>query len=472
MVYGISDGQDARVYSKADYDHAVAMLGSNVTRLVDNDIRPEWLPDGRLWYRCLSGKGSEYKLYDPADRKMLIASTRTKLFEEASVTQQGRSRPSRFEVLSPDGKYSAFIRDWNLWIREVATGQEKALTTDGIENFGYATDNAGWKKSDKPIISWSPDSKKIATFRQDQRHVSDMYLVKTKVGAPELSAWKYPLPGDKEIIRIYRIIIDITKDSGKGMVKLKMGSDARRGTLCDDISCEGGFDDVCWSDDSKKLVFVSTSRDHKQENVRMADCETGDVKDIFSETVPTQYESGQGKINWTYLSATNEIIWYSERNDWGHLYLYDAITGELKNPITQGDFVVRQVLRIDPVKRVIYFIAGGKEPGVNPYFRYLYRIDFSGKNMSLLTPATGDHSVSFSPDGKYFTDTYSQPDVPGITEVRTLKGKYVTTLEKTDLKRLKATGWKPPQPFTVRSANNRWDLYGLLPGLILRVNTR
>jgi len=194
----------------------------------------------------------------------------------------------------------------------------------------------------------------------------------------------------------------------------------------------------------------------------MADCETGDVKDIFSETVPTQYESGQGKINWTYLSATNEIIWYSERSDWGHLYLYDALTGELKNPITKGDFVVRQVLRIDPVKRVIYFIAGGKEPGVNPYFRYLYRIDFSGKNMSLLTPATGDHSVSFSPDGKYFTDTYSQPDVPGITEVRTSKGKFITTLEKTDLARLKATGWKPPQPFTVRSANNRWDLYGLM----------
>lgn len=462
LVYGISAGQDAKIYAKADYDHAAAMLGSNVTRLVDNDIRPEWLPDGRLWYMCLSENRAEYKLFDPVNGKKIAASTKRELFEKASATQPDRSRPSRNEVLSPDGKYSAFIRDWNLWIKEVATGQEKALTTDGIENFGYATDNAGWKKSDKPIISWSPDSKKIATFRQDQRHVSDMYLVKTKVGAPELSAWKYPLPGDREIIRIYRIIIDVAKDSGKGIVKLKMGSDARRGTLCDDISCEGGFDDVCWSDDSKKLVFVSTSRDHKLENVRMADCETGDVKDIFSETVPTQYESGQGKINWTYLSATNEIIWYSERSDWGHLYLYDALTGELKNPITKGDFVVRQVLRIDPVKRVIYFIAGGKEPGVNPYFRYLYRIDFSGKNMSLLTPATGDHSVSFSPDGKYFTDTYSQPDVPGITEVRTSKGKFITTLEKTDLARLKATGWKPPQPFTVRSANNRWDLYGLM----------
>ena len=112
--------------------------------------------------------------------------------------------------------------------------------------------------------------------------------------------WKYPLPGDEDIIRIHRVIIDI---SGKNpsLVRLKLSPDARRGTLCDDISCEGGFDDVAWSEDSKKLVFVSTSRDHKQENVRMADCKTGEVKDIFEEKVSTQYESGQGANNWSYL---------------------------------------------------------------------------------------------------------------------------------------------------------------------------
>jgi dipeptidyl-peptidase-4 len=217
-----------------------------------------------------------------------------------------------------------------------------------------------------------------------------------------------------------------------------------------------------WSKYSKKLVFVSTSRDHKQENVRIADCETGEVKDIFEEKVPTQYESGQGSINWSYLSETDEIIWYSERSDWGHLYLYDAITGDLKNPITSGNYLVLEVLKTDPKNRVIYFLGSGKEPGVNPYFQYLYSVNFNGKNLSLLTPDKGNHTIRFSPDGKYFTDLWSQPDVPPVAEVRDLKGKLIATLEKTDVSRLAATGWKPPTPFTVRSADDKWDLYGLM----------
>jgi dipeptidyl-peptidase-4 len=460
LTFCMSSGQDVKTLTNADYQRAVSMLGQNVSRLVDNDIRPEWLPDGRLWYRSLTASGTEYKLFDPSNgKKETVASQ--KEIPGLTGSRPGRGRRSfRNEVTSPDGKYTAFIRDWNLWIRETASGMERALTTDGIENYGYATDNAGWKHSDKPILSWSPDSKKIATFRQDQRHVSNMYLVRTKVGAPELVEWKYPLPGDKDIIRIYRIIIDITKD--QGIISLRMSNDARRGTQCDDISCEGGFDDVSWSDDSKQFVFVSTSRDHKQENVRIADCETGEVKDIFEEKVPTQYESGQGTINWKYLSGTNEIIWYSERSDWGHLYLYDAVTGTLKNQITSGNYVVRQVLNVDQKNRLIYFIGSGKEPGVNPYFRYLYCVDFKGKKLSLLTPEKGDHSVNLSPDGKYFTDSYSQPDIPPVVEVRNIKGKLIATLEKTDISRLTATGWKPPTPYTVRSADGRWDLYGLM----------
>lgn len=456
----LSKGQSIKTFTDTDYIHAASMLSNNVARLVDNDIRPQWLTDGRLWYTSMTENRVDFVLFNPVNGKKTTAASRKELLGQASVNQE-YNRRYREEVPSPDGKYIAFIRDWNLWLRESATGKERALTTDGIENFGYATDNAGWKHSNRPVLSWSPDSRKIATFQQDQRHVSNMYLVRTKVGAPELVEWKYPLPGDKDIIRIYRIIIDVTKEPAE-IIRLKLASDARRGTLCDDISCEGGFDDVVWSEDAARLVFVSTSRDHKQENVRMADCQTGEVKDIFQETVPTQYESGQGTINWTFLSGTNEIIWYSERSDWGHLYLYDASTGTLKNQITSGDYVVRQVLNIDRKNRLIYFIGSGKEPDTNPYYRYLYRVDFNGKKLTLLTPGKGDHSISFSPDGKYFTDSYSQPDVPAVYEVRDIKGKLVAILEKTDLSRLTATGWKPPEIFTVRSSDNRWDLYGLM----------
>ena len=326
LMATIAQGQSSRTVTDADYQRATSMLSGNVAKLIDQDIDPQWLPDGRLWYQSLTENQQTFVLFNPTNSQKITAASKAELFEKASVTLEEEA--PRNEILSPDGQYVAFIRNWNLWLREVATGKEIALTTDGIENFGYATDNAGWTHSDRPILSWSPDSKKIATFQQDQRHVNDMYLVKTQVGAPELQAWKYPLPGDSAIIQIHRVIIDITEPT---VVRLKMEPDARRGTLCDDISCSGGFDDVAWSDDSQQLVFVSTSRDHKEAQVRIADCQTGEVKDIFEEIVDTQYESGQGTINWKYFSASNEILWYSERSDWGHLYLYDATTGKLKH---------------------------------------------------------------------------------------------------------------------------------------------
>jgi hypothetical protein len=112
-------------------------------------------------------------------------------------------------VTSPDKKRAAFIRDFNLWVRDVATGKETQLTTDGVKDFGYATDNAGWTHSDRAVLVWSPDSKKIATFQQDQRGVGEMYLVDTKVGHPTLQAWKYPLPGDEVVTTIQRVIIEV-----------------------------------------------------------------------------------------------------------------------------------------------------------------------------------------------------------------------------------------------------------------------
>ena len=230
-------------------------------------------------------------------------------------------------MLSPDGSKAAFIKDYNLWIRNVATNNLTQLTTDGVQYFGYATDNAGWKHTDNPIVRWSPDSKKIATFKQDERKAGYMYLVTTNVGHPKLEAWKYPLPGDTNIITIQRVIINV--DTPK-IIFIQVPPDPHRASLSDDISSSGTFDDVDWSADGSQLAFVSTSRDHKQEKFRIADANTGAVQEVFEETVPTQYESGQGSINWKYLPATKEIIWYSERDNWGHLYLYDAAYRQTK----------------------------------------------------------------------------------------------------------------------------------------------
>ena len=450
--------QEARSLTAADYARAEKMLSYNTAPLVDRaGVQPMFLPDGKLWYRVLTPTGVEYVLIDPAAGTRTADADRAKLGIPALPARNMAGRG--IELLSPDGKRAAFIRDWNLWVRDIASGKETQLTTDGVQNFGYATDNAGWRKSDRPVLLWSPDSKKIATYQQDQRHVSDMYLVSTNVGAPKLEAWKYPLPQDEDIIRIHRVIIDV--DSPK-IVRLKIEPDARRGTLCDDITCSGTFDDNQWSPDSEKLVFVSTTRDHKEAKVRIADAVTGDVRDVFNETVKTQYESGQGEINWRYLPSANEMIWYSERDDWGHLYLYDFANGNVKNQITKGNFVVTEMRRVDEKNRVIYFLANGKESGRDPYFSHFYRVNFDGSGLTLLTPEDGNHQITFSPDGKYFVDTYSKPDVPPTTVLRDMSGKFVVNLEKADVSRLTATGWKPPTPVTVKSRDARWDLYGLM----------
>jgi dipeptidyl-peptidase 4 len=454
-----TNGQAQKLITVADYDRAVTMLPPNVNKYIDYQIQPQWLPDGKLWYRFLSANETKYVLYNPLDGEKSIANSVEELFKSETISQT-KPEIKTTEVLSPDGKKVTFIRNWNLWIKELSTNKETALTTDGVKDFGYATDNVGWAHSDRPILKWSPDSKKIATFQQDQRHVNSMFLVKTKVGAPEQEEWKYPLPGDTLIIQIYRIIIDVSEFPK--VIRLKLNADDKRSTLLDDLSDTAGLDDTEWSEDSKRLAFVSNSRDHKQANLRIANAETGEVLDVIEEKVATRFESGQFEVNWRFLSKSNEIIWYSTKTNWGHLYLYDARTGKLKNQITSGNFVVTKVLKVDASKRIIYFEAKGKETGRNPYFAHCYTIDFDGTNLTLLTPNDGNHSISFSPDGKYFTDTYSQPDVPPVTEVRDIKGKLIITLEKTDITRLKATGWKAPMPFTVKSANNSWDLFGLM----------
>ena len=190
-------------------------------------------------------------------------------------------------MLSPDGKREAFIRDWNLWVRDVATGKETQLTTDGVENFGYATNNAGWVHDDSAILVWSPDSSKIATFQQDQRKTSTMALVGTNVGAPKIETWKYPFVGDKDVTMIERVVIDVPTQK---VVRLKMPPDQHRSTQCDDVSCFGGWEDVQWAKDGKSIAFVSTSRDHTKTSVRTADVATGAVRDVFDESAKNWFE--------------------------------------------------------------------------------------------------------------------------------------------------------------------------------------
>src|SRR5579872_5025089 len=451
----------AQTVTSADYARAEGFLNYKTRPLVLHLAgRTTWLPDDRFWYRTTTENGPEFVMIDPAhETRGPVPPEMRRGAGDRAAEETGRPPAPRNEAPSPDKKRIAFIRDYNLWVKDVATGKEIQLTTDGVKDFGYATDNAGWSTSIRPIVLWSPDSKKIATYQQDQRGVGEMYLVSTKVGHPELRAWKYPLPGDEVVTTIQRVIIDVLDPH---VVRLRLPPDQHRSSLCDDVACRGGeWSDVQWSPDNSQLAFVSTSRDHKKEQLRIANAATGEIREVLEEEVPTFYESGNGRVNWRYLAASNEIIWFSERDNWGQLYLYDA-NGRLKNQITTGEGNVTQLLRVDEKNRMLYFLAVGKEKGRDPYFSHLYRIGFDGKNLALLTPEDGNHDVSLAPSGKFFVDAYSKPDVPAVSVLRDETGKLVSTLEKTDVSQLAATGWKPPVPFTVKARDGVTDLYGLM----------
>ncbi|MBI3264826.1 MAG: DPP IV N-terminal domain-containing protein [Acidobacteria bacterium] len=438
-------------------------MGYNTTPLVlRSGVRPTWLPDDRFWYRVTTQKGADTVLIDPLKGTRAPCDLPACKEPVAGGGRGGGGRggpAARNDVPSPDGTRTAFIRDSNLWVREAATKKETPLTTDGVKDFGYATDNAGWTKSDRPVVIWSPDSKKIATFQHDGRGVGEMYLADTNVGHPTLQAWKYPLPGDDKIFMIHRIIIEV--DEAR-VVRLQMPPDPHRSSLCDHVVCGGQWADVQWSPDSTQLAFVSTSRDHKREQLRVAEAATGSVRDVLEETVQTFFESGNGRVNWRFLPASNEVIWFSQRDDWGQLYLYDLAAGKPKKQITTGDGNVTQLLRVDEQSRMLYFLGVGKEKGRDPYFVHFYRIGFDGTSLSLLTPEDAHHDVSLSPSGRFFVDSYSKPDVPPVTVLRDADGKLVSSLEKADVSKLAAAGWKAPEPITVKARDGVTDLYGLL----------
>ncbi len=490
-----------KALTAADYARAEQFMDYNADPLVLHNIKPVWLPDGRFWYRDSSAEGNEFLVFDPvkqsrepafdhdkvasvlskaagkiydkwhlpfsrfeysADGKAILFGIEGKRwtcnFKGDSCTELSAGDVPQDAELSPDKKRAAFIRDYNLWVRDIDTGKETQLTTDGVKDYGYATDNAGWIRTDAPVLMWSPDSGKIATFQQDQRNVGEMYMVETKVGHPKLIAWKYPLPGDQVVTMIERVIVDL--DTHK-VIRLKMPPDHHRTTLCDDVKCRD-WTDVQWSPDASSLVFVSSSRDHKQATLRVANASTGEVRDVLEEKVATQYESGWRRSNWQYLASSNEVIWFSERSNWGHLYLYDFTTGKLKNQITSGDWVVTELDRVDEKEQVVYFLAAGREQGQNPYFQHLYRIDLDGKNLKMLTPEDGDHTVTLAPSGKFFTDSYSKPDVPPVTVLRDSSGKLLATVTKADISRLLANGWQPPVLFSVKGRDGVTDIYGLM----------
>ena len=513
MTLGLATGagaQPGRTYTDADYSRASALLPDSANTLVDHAVAAAYPMAGdRFWYLDTdhgiatpmivdARKATKAAAYDvPAmdlalhtaglpeadpkkisvenlelqehERVVLITAIngvyrcslstpytcdRTKL-PFLSVTRPGAKRAT-LAVVSPDGKRAAFIRNWNLWVRDLNTRAERQLTKDGVENFGYATDNAGWHHTGRAIVAWAPDSQHLATFQQDQRGTGEFSTV---LGHRDVDTWKYPLAGDAVVTTFERVIVDADHAT---TVRLQMPPDQHRSTLCDDVSCNGGWDDVQWAPDSQTLAFVSTSRDHKREQVRIATTASGAVRDVFEETASTFLESGYETVNWRYLANRKQILWWSQRSNWGQLSLFSSVTGQQVNPVTTGAWNVDEILYLNEESGELILTGMGREGGADPCFRKVYRTNLDGNEIRLLTPEDADHVAALSADGQYMIDSYSTPQKPPVATLRDRNGKVLLPLAEGFLGRLKDTGWQAPETFHVKGHDGRTDVYGLL----------
>ncbi|RME96440.1 MAG: S9 family peptidase, partial [Verrucomicrobia bacterium] len=265
---------------------------------------------------------------------------------------------------------------------------------------------------------------------------------------PKLHELEYPKPGDP--LPVPRVALF---DAAEG----------RQMPVSDALFTNAwSLTDWHWSPDGRELFFLYNRRGHQLLRVLAVEAATGRVRTVVEETSPTFIDYA-GKKYLRYLDRSGEILWMSERDGWNHLYLYDAATGRVKNQVTRGKWVVRQVLRVDEEARQVWFLAGGIRPGQDPYFRHLCRVNFDGSGLAVLTEGNGDHRVAFSPDGRLFIDTWSRVDRPPMTELRRAEdGGLVCRLEEADASALYATGWRPPEPFVAKGRDGRTDIYGVI----------
>jgi dipeptidyl-peptidase 4 len=499
--------QDPAADVLADYHRADQRLAAQVDPLVHRaDVSPNWLAADRFWYSVGTPEGREFILVDPArgtrerafdhDRlaRALTAATGveyspgdlplTRLqplqdgrglgFEldrrrwECDVIDYVCERPATEveaitdAVLSPDGRYAAFRRDHDLWVRELRDGTEVRLTHDGEARYGYATDNEGWRRSERPAVTWSPDGTRLLTYRLDERGVGDMHLLEMAVGRPRLHSWAYAVPGDSIVPLHEWLVIDVESRSA---TRLRSPADHQRTSSCCGRLRGDAIGDTEWSPDGRHVAWVSVSRDYRDVTLRIADAATGEVRTVLEERGEPFFEAsaaGRGVPNWRVLHDRNEVIWYSQRDDWGHLYLYDLRTGALKNRITSGPWNVVDVMHVDARGGWVYFTAAGRERGRDPYHRHLYRVRLNGRDLALLTPEDADHVITMAPSGRYFVDTHSRIDAAPVAVLRRADGRSVRPLEQADVSRLLATGWSFPTPFTAKARDGETDLYGVM----------
>jgi dipeptidyl-peptidase 4 len=516
-------GPEARTpprLTAADYRSAEQFLTWNTAPLVRGDVvTPHWIDGGdRFWYRVTVPAGTRFIYVDPAApvRRPLFDHDRLAgaMSQAADTSFEGRKLPfdtlefvdgdlqrlafrvgdRRFEcgladyqcvvgdtvprqpvshVPSPDGRWEAFIHDHDLHVRPAGGGDSISLTTDGEEYFGYgyAAPRANQLRRETPwapYLQWSPDSRRIAVARFDERDVEHFPIYSATSVRPEGYTYPYALPGDS-IIPVFDLhVVDVESRTNVRIDEPPQNAQVNgvHGVR------QGDWITVDWAPDGSSLYFVHANRGPSRLQLMEADPVTGATRllarDSSSTFVELNLDIGEPP-NWRVVRRGTagavgdvDVIWFSQRDGWAHLYRYDG-EGSLLNRITEGPWTVATVHRVDPATGTVFFTGRFREEGTDPYYEHLYRVGVDGSGLRRLTPEDADHQVELSPSGRYFVDSRSRLDLPPVTVLRSAAdGSVVLELEEADAGELLATGLRAPESFVARGRDGVTRIWGTI----------
>ena len=356
----------------------------------------------------------------------------------------GRRGDSEREATSPDGKWTAFIKEHNLYARAQDDAKELQLSEDGSETNSYGR------------LAWAPDSKALVAWRIKPGEHKEVYLIRSSPpggGRAQLESRPYAQAGDQFARYEPNVFVIAEQKHLKPEV--------------DQFEHEWETPNLRWSRDGEHFAYEQVDRGHQRLRVIEIDTHAGAVRNIIDEKTQTFiWTAHTENLNLTYvnwLEKTDEIIYASERDGWRHLYLIDAKDGRIKNQITKGEWVVRGIDRMDEDKRQVWFRASGMYAGHDPYFINYYRINFDGTGLVALTEGNGNHTVQYSPDRKYLIDTYSRVDMAPVHVLRRVSdGARISEFEKADISELESSGWKPPEVFVAKGRDGKTDIWGII----------
>jgi dipeptidyl-peptidase-4 len=511
----------------ARYQRAAEIQAANVHRWILNEnVVPHWIPGhDQFWYRRELTDGHRFTTVDAATGAKADAFDHARLakalgertgksfdpnalplynlsidtdgvvrftslgkawrFDRAEALSE-EAAPRGNYALSPDGKLCIFSKDSNLWVEDLKTGTQTQLTSDGETYYAYgAPPAARLASSPTPYVVWSPDSARIFTAQTDDRKVLDLPLIDFAPQdgiRPRIFHTKASMPGDPNTTTFRLVIIDVATGHHTAVRYPPIPA-----VRMNDSPMEGNR--VWWGADSKTAYFVDVERGEKVVHVSAVEAGSGEVRELFAERSDTYVELGSDVYEAAAIRSlpkSNELIWYSERSGWAHLYLYSLATGKLIRPLTSGNWLVRNILGVDENRREVYVSVGGRTSRKNPYYREIAKVNLDSGVMKILSSSDEDHEVleeggisnqeadleitagadpkslvGFAPSGNYFVEAVTTASMPAKTVLRDREGKLIATVEAGDATRVPRF-WRWPQAISLTAADGKTEINGLV----------